>query len=298
MKKYIVELVRQSFQTLLPQSCLALRDAVVTGIPDPPAAEAGTNRFRPRYAVNVRVLDGNGQPDERFGEFESLPLPDTGVYRFPEPGTIVAIAFVNGSPDRPHIVSVSTERRSVPALQPGEAVISHSYDSFIKFAANGDIGVQTNGKITEDAFAKEQTIETVTETIGSRKTVVAQDDALETAGSMIREASHYSRTAAGDANIVTLQNEQRLTVGEKSEGVGSLKTAVAQGEEKRVVAGGVRITMAQGDYELATVLGKVQAGNGRADFGPDETGLFDFKNSGADMKSCLHQICDEISRIP
>jgi hypothetical protein len=220
-----------------------------------------TNRFRPRYAVNVRIIDNSGSPDPRFDEFESLPLPDTGVFHFPDPGTIVTVIFINGSPDQPRITSISTEKRAVPALQPGEVVISQSYDTFVRFEANGDIRIQTSGKIIVDALEKHQSVEFLHNKIGTRKTEISGDDDLIVDHSLTHESTNYTRVTSADSNVVVLQNEQRLTTGERSEGIGSLKRTISAGEETIIVAGGSITDVVAGDYEVTLISGTHRIAN-------------------------------------
>ena len=60
--------------------------------------------------------------------FHAVPLPvqsaglERGMYGFPEPGTIVELAFAYGLPDRPFIRRVLGEGASLPPVEPGELV--------------------------------------------------------------------------------------------------------------------------------------------------------------------------------
>jgi hypothetical protein len=57
--------------------------------------------------VDLRVLDEHDQPDSLFPVFKSVPLPafcavlERDVFGFPEPGTIVELAFAYGLPNKP-----------------------------------------------------------------------------------------------------------------------------------------------------------------------------------------------------
>ena len=100
----------------------------VEAISDPVMVHALGERFRPRCAVDVAVLKPDGQPDDLVPLFRAVPLPvqsaglERGMYGFPEPGTVVELAFAYGLPDRPFIRTVLGEGVSLPPVEPGESV--------------------------------------------------------------------------------------------------------------------------------------------------------------------------------
>lgn len=58
--------------------------------------------FRPRYAVDVQLLDADGNPDNQTPVYSAVPLPvpmagnDSGMFQFPPEGTLVEVAFTGG----------------------------------------------------------------------------------------------------------------------------------------------------------------------------------------------------------
>ena len=76
---------------------------MVEAIPDPTAEEKATDRFRPRYAVDVQPLGAQGQPDGPV--LEGPPLPASSVLHFPNIGERVGLGYssagkYNGDPHR------------------------------------------------------------------------------------------------------------------------------------------------------------------------------------------------------
>ncbi len=133
--------------------------ARVEAISDPIHTPGMSESFRPRYAVDVRVLDEKNEPDELFKVLRAVPLPascaglERGVFGFPEPGAIVELAFAYGLASKPFIRTILTDGLSVPHLVPNEVVIQaapavtqradqHGNWSRITFANIHDASVQ------------------------------------------------------------------------------------------------------------------------------------------------------------
>lgn len=59
--------------------------------------------FRPKYAVGVQLLDENGQDSKGTTAYPAVQLPvtiggdESGFMQYPPPGTLVALAFQDGS---------------------------------------------------------------------------------------------------------------------------------------------------------------------------------------------------------
>lgn len=60
--------------------------------------------FRPRYAVDVQLLDADGNPEKDTPVYSTVPLQvsmagnDSGMFQFPPEGTLVETAFTGGRP--------------------------------------------------------------------------------------------------------------------------------------------------------------------------------------------------------
>lgn len=131
--------------------------ARVEAVSDPVNQESLSERYRPRYAVDVRVLKPNGAPDELMPLFRAVPLPvamaglERGAYGFPEAGTIVELAFAFGLPDRPFIRTILTEGLSLPSVARGEVLWQASTDVYQRADSAGNWHRSTTGDIYDDA---------------------------------------------------------------------------------------------------------------------------------------------------
>ena len=228
------------------------RLAVVLAIPDAPDEEKGTDRFRPRYAVDVQILTPDGEADTSWPILGGLPLPAYGgIYAYPEPGTIVRIGFDFGLPSYPYITDVLSEGQPAPALKPGERLWYHSPDNFQRFDAKGNLTIQTNGELREDSSIRTVEADETTETHGKLTTTVSSDWEQTVDGRLIQEVlGAWIQQVAGDVRAALL---------------GGVDTAIT-GDESRLVAGkleiiaGLDITIksALGDVLLQSVVGSAE----------------------------------------
>ena len=95
------DLVKKIVLKLFPELTAGLhldRFARVVAVNDPPTEGGASERFRPRYAVDLEILTPDGQRDEAFPIYGAVQLPvsigcgqEAGLFGFPEPGTIVVI---------------------------------------------------------------------------------------------------------------------------------------------------------------------------------------------------------------
>src|SRR5690242_6409828 len=92
----------------------------VVAIPDPISQEEASDRYRPRYAVDVQILTPAGEVDPDFPVLTGLAVPGfgtgdgRGIFAFPGVGTRVRVGFDYGLPPHPYIVNVITEGRFLP----------------------------------------------------------------------------------------------------------------------------------------------------------------------------------------
>ncbi|QYK03232.1 hypothetical protein [Shewanella sp. FJAT-53749] len=99
----------------------------VTALPELPAedGERASNPFYPRYAVDVQLLDEDGNETESPA-LEAVPLPLPGAGHLagrlepPSIGAIVEIGFAYGRPDKPFVRCVLPFGWDLPAIKEGE----------------------------------------------------------------------------------------------------------------------------------------------------------------------------------
>ncbi len=124
------EAVKRIIKRLYPEFSAGLhlpRLAKVVALPELPTLEGErlSDAFYPRYAVNVQLLDENGNPTKaKVLQAVPLPLPGAGnkAGRLEPPAinSIVEIAFAYGRPDKPFIRTVLPLGWDLPAIKQGE----------------------------------------------------------------------------------------------------------------------------------------------------------------------------------
>lgn len=131
MVKVIERAMRRLFPELFANYHLPMFAKVIS-VADAPASPGIVNAFRPRYAVDIKILKSDGTIDQRLPTYSAVPLPanmvghDKGMWGFPEVGTIVEVAFAYGSPTKPFIRTILSLEATCPALKQGEQVWQHS----------------------------------------------------------------------------------------------------------------------------------------------------------------------------
>ena len=92
--------------------------------------------FRPRYAVDLQLLDADGNPDGSTPLYSAVPLPvpmagnDSGMFQFPPAGTLVEIGFTGGRPDKPFVRQTMAQGNSLPDIKAGRAATAAAGGSF------------------------------------------------------------------------------------------------------------------------------------------------------------------------
>lgn len=133
------------------------RFAQVVSVADAPAGAGICDEFRPRFAVDLQVLDENNEPDAAMPLLAGVPVPvptggdEMGFYSFPEEGTKVVVSFAQGLPHKPFIQCILPHGLSLPSLPKGDQVWQHSEASQQRVEANGDWTRQTDGRIRDKA---------------------------------------------------------------------------------------------------------------------------------------------------
>ncbi len=187
--------------------------ARVESVSDPVLSPALSEQFRPRYAVDVVVLDENNLPDELFPLFKAVPLPascaglERGVFGFPEAGAIVELAFAYGLPSKPFIRTVLTEGLSLPSIAPGELLLQARTDVFQRANSEGSWQRSTHANITDDCLRYAIDCYSSTTTAHEFFAQVKRNSIEHVVGSKIIEAlGALKLLSAGVCNIAAADN--------------------------------------------------------------------------------------------
>ncbi|MBX8837121.1 phage baseplate assembly protein V [Enterobacter sp. Y17] len=160
--------------------------------------------FRPRYAVDVQLLDADGNPDKDTPVYSAVPLPvpmagnDSGMFQFPPEGTLVEIAFTGGRPDKPFVRQTVPEGTSLPDIQPGEQLQQQRADVSQRVTQAGDWVRQTDQTISETSMARMVKADTELRELVSRETNIKTTDKVTVLGTSTLMAGAIQQVCTGD----------------------------------------------------------------------------------------------------
>ena len=160
--------------------------------------------FRPRYAVDVQLLDADGNPDKDTPVYSAVPLPvpmagnDSGMFQFPPEGTLVEIAFTDGRPDKPFVRQTVPEGTSLPDIQPGEQLQQQRAEVSQRVTQAGDWVRQTDQTISETSMARMVKADTEQRELVSRETTIKATDKVTVLGTSTLMAGAIQQVCTGD----------------------------------------------------------------------------------------------------
>ncbi len=229
----------------------------IVAIADPLTEEEATDRFRPRFAVDVQLLtpDGEDDPDQPILEGLALPTFGTGdgrgVFAFPDVGTRVRVGYDYGLATHPYIAAILPEGRFLPTLKPGEILIQQQDGCAIRFDPDGNLSITTNGALTIDAHAIEVEADLVEETLG-QVTRTIDGAVVESLGDLDQTIlGGRGVQVGGDSKEVVLGAEERAILGDKSE--------VVTGAAELVSGLDLSLTSGTGKVALKAIAGNIEA---------------------------------------
>lgn len=257
------------------------RFARVVAVADPLAQAGLCDEYRPRYAVDVQVLDADGEPDSQTPLLAGVPLPipaggnEQGFFGFPEEGTLVVISFAYGLPHKPFILQILPHDLTLPPLARGDQLWQHSDHVNQRADAHGNWLRQTDQGIHDRS--SERAIEAINnhESYQSSEQVVAEHShesvggvkSLEALGALrLDSAGTMNLTSLDDMNLATASNvnllaagNQHCTVGvDLHEDIQGLRTSIANISQRlqapRTWLGSETINVLQVLIELLTLV--------------------------------------------
>ncbi|MDC9595763.1 hypothetical protein [Xenorhabdus anantnagensis] len=204
--------------------------------------------FRPRYAVDVQLLDADGK-DAAAPVYRAVPLPlpmaggESGMFQYPPIGTIVEIAFEGGRPDKPFIRQTLSHGNTLPDIKPGEQLQQQRAEVSQRVTQEGSWIRQTDQTINESSLHREVKADTETRTVVARETTVQATDKTTVLGTSTLLAGAVQQIAEGDYSVATSSNfvasvgkEANIDVGQTLiEKIGLLKQSIA-GVRQEIVA--------------------------------------------------------------
>lgn len=183
----------------------------VVGVSDPSSGGEISDPFRPKYAVEVQLLDEQGNEDESLPILSSVQIPVVGSssqggdFSFPEVGAKVEIGFVNGQANQPVIRNVFAEGKTVPPVGIGERLRQQRPEVFERVDSAGNMIRQTDQGINEQSLSRAIITESETKQLGQQKKEIE---------------GNQQTTVGGNKTTHVLGDIQEVTAGNKIQGVG------------------------------------------------------------------------------
>lgn len=135
MEKTVKRIVERFWPELLAKYHLPLWGQIVN---DPIAISesAVSTPESPLYAVDIALLDDQGDIDSTLPVLSQVPLPadfcgnGRGLFGFPQKNTLVELGFIRGLPTKPFIRTILVEHAKVPILSSNDVLIQQSENVF------------------------------------------------------------------------------------------------------------------------------------------------------------------------
>lgn len=182
--------------------------AKVVGIADPSTGGDISDPFRPKYAVELQLLDENGNEDKTVPIYPAVPLPVTstasqgGDFAFPEVGTLVEVGFAYGRSDKPFIRTMLAQGKTVPSVAIGEQLKQQRPEVFERTDAAGNKTRETDQRITDRSFERVIECDQETKQIGtSEKTVDADSSEMVGGNKSVSVVGNFDQTVASNVSL-------------------------------------------------------------------------------------------------
>lgn len=180
--------------------------AEITAVNDAPVAGGINDNYRPRLAADVRLITSNYQPTGIT--LEAVPVAimgggdERGFFALPQRGTIVELAWLNGSPERPFIRSILGDRQALPTIDAETMSWQTSDDSYQRTDAAGNWQRHTNQAISDKSEIYEQKAGEALLTLGKELRRVLGHSLEDIDGKKQIEATAVHILSATVANII------------------------------------------------------------------------------------------------
>lgn len=167
--------------------------------------------FRPKYAVNVQLLDENGK-ESKTPVYKAVPLPvsnigsEGGSYHYPEEGTEVEIGFINGKPDQPVIRNIYPNNKTMPNIKKDEHLLQQRAEVFTKIDNVGNMIRESDQTITDNARDYCLNSDSSTEKTTTKITTVNANYTINTYSNYKLSANTITSIALKDYTVGTTSN--------------------------------------------------------------------------------------------
>ncbi|AJA96394.1 hypothetical protein [Klebsiella variicola] len=211
--------------------------------------------FRPRYAVDVQLLDADGGNDGKTPVYSAVPLPvpmaghDSGLFQFPALGTLVEVGFTGGRPDKPFIRGSHPDGTSLPDLKPGEQLQQQRAEVSQRVTQAGDWERKTDQVIRDSSMAREVTADTERRELVTRETIVKATDKTTVIGTSQLSAGAVQHVVTGDYAVATGANRVAVISGDDAVDITGTQTTTT-GKDLVEKVGAIRRSVAAVQQQL------------------------------------------------
>ncbi|WP_411705658.1 hypothetical protein [Edaphovirga cremea] len=188
------------------------RQARVMGPTDTATLGDQADAFRPRYAVDLQLLDETGAPAANTPVYRAVPLPvpmataEGGMYQYPPEGAIVEIGFAEGRPDKPLIRQTLQNDLALPDIKPGEQLQQQRAAVSQRVTTDGSWRRETDQAIEEASASRTVSSDSETRTTTTRSVTVKANDTTTVLGTSALMAGSIKQLAEGDITSGTRAN--------------------------------------------------------------------------------------------
>lgn len=170
--------------------------------------------FRPRYAVDVQLLDENGNDKGDTPVYPAVPLPvpmagsEAGCFAYPPAGTIVEISHIEGRQDKPVIRQILPSGHNLPEIKPGEQLQQQRAEVFQRVTTDGSWHRETDQQIREHSARRTINSDQEERTTTTRATTVQADDTTSVLGTCKLIAGQIEHLTTGHYAIAAGEHIQ------------------------------------------------------------------------------------------
>ena len=219
--------------------------AEVVAVRETPKEGDLCDEFRPKYAVDVQVLDEYGEPDTAWPLLKdvilSVPVAghEMGQFAYPDNGTWVEIAFAYGSPNRPFIRSVLPHRLTLPAIERGEQRWQHNAKSFQRIDKDGNHQRVTDLEVHDSSLTRliealdvvENFHRSVKNTASNDTEIIGAIKRIEAFGAVVMQAGDVmDLSSVGNMRLTTKANAILRVLGNIQQTIDGDEVSVAGGK--------------------------------------------------------------------
>ncbi|MEZ6853118.1 bacteriophage T4 gp5 trimerisation domain-containing protein [Halodesulfovibrio aestuarii] len=252
MRDLIKKIVLRTFPELTAGLHLD-RYARVIKVCDAPENGGTSERFRPRYAVDVEILTPEGTRDEAFPIYEAVPLPvpvgagmESGLFAFPEAGALVVLGFAYGRADHPVIRQIYPMGLSLPQLTNGELRWQQSATVYQSADTQGNWLRISEATITDDSLRHVRRCVEAVDDLSRELRTIAENSSEEIGGVKTVEALGAMNLTSGGRTNIAAVDSLNLTTARDLRFVVADNNRVAVGKNQQTEVKGSRTSNIKG----------------------------------------------------